>query len=83
VRFLEAPLAVLAHAPERHPRDPVAAYLRTLAPTGRITVANRLAAVARDLDAAPEDVPWHRLDYDVAVAIMDRMRARWHRRRST
>ncbi len=49
----------MAATPERHPRDPVAAYLRTLAPAGRVTVANRLAAVARELDAAPEDVPWH------------------------
>ncbi len=75
VQFLEAPLAALARSPERHPRDPVAAYLRTLAPSGRVTVANRLLAVARELGAAPEDVPWHRLDYDVAVALLDRMRA--------
>ena len=57
VKYLAAPLAVLAATPERHPRDPVAAYLRTLAPAGRVTVANRLAAVARELDAAPVASP--------------------------
>ncbi len=74
--FLPAPLAELALAPERHPRDPVAAYLRTLAPAGRVTVANRLRAVARALGLPPEAVPWHAVDYDVAATLVERLRAR-------
>jgi len=75
-RFLPAPLAELAAAPERHPRDPVAAYLRTLAPSGRVTVAQRLRAVARELGLPPEAVPWHAVDYDVGATLVERLRAR-------
>jgi len=74
--FLPATLAELAAAPDRHPRDPVAAYLRTLAPSGRATVSRRLVAVARELGLPPEEVPWHAIDYDVAATLVERMRVR-------
>jgi integrase/recombinase XerD len=67
------PFAALARRPQDHPAEPVAVYLAGLAPSGRVTVARRLVAVARLLELAPEDVPWSALRAPHIIAIRARL----------
>jgi len=70
---IPATFAVLARRPEAHPTDPVAVYLAGLAPSGRVTVARRLVAVARLLGVEPERVPWAALRSQHVIVIRARL----------
>ncbi len=72
---IPATFAALARRPEAHPTDPVAVYLAGLAPSGRVTVARRLVAVARLLGVAPERVPWAALRSQHVIVIRARLLA--------
>ncbi len=65
--------AALARRPQDHPADAVAVYLAGLAPSGRVTVARRLVAVARLLGLPPEQVPWAALRAPHLIAIRARL----------
>ncbi len=65
--------AAVARRPEDHPTDPVAVYLAGLAPSGRVTVARRLVAVARLLGIPPEQVPWGELRAQHLIIIRARL----------
>ncbi len=68
-----ATFAAIARGPEAHPTDPVAVYLAGLAPSGRVTVARRLVAVARLLGIPPEEVPWADLRAQHLIVIRARL----------
>jgi len=70
---IPATFAALARRPEAHPTDPVAVYLAGLAPSGRVTVARRLVAVARLLGVEPERVPWAELRSQHVIVIRARL----------
>ena len=72
-RATPATFAAVARRPQDHPTDPVAVYLAGLAPSGRVTVARRLVAVARLLAIPPEQVPWAELRAPHLIAIRARL----------
>lgn len=73
----EAPvndLIPITDAPPSLDRNPASVYLASLAPSGRRTMAGRLAMVARDLlGLDPRLVPWHQLRYQHLAAIRTRL----------
>jgi len=68
-------LIPISEAPLSPDRNPANVYLASLAPTGRRTMAGRLAMVARDIlgFADPQFVPWHELRYQHLAAIRTRL----------
>lgn len=56
-------------------REPAHVYLSSLAPSGRRTMASRLATVARDVLGIPDPrrVPWHQLRYQHVAAIRTKL----------
>lgn len=56
-------------------RDPAHVYLASLAPSGRRTMAGKLAMISREILGIhdPRLVPWHRLRYQHVAAIRTRL----------
>src|SRR6266511_2265680 len=54
-------------------RDPALAYLASLSPNGRRTMAERLRSVAGLVGAPPEAIAWHALRFVHVEAIRQRL----------
>lgn len=76
-RVESTPIDLSLDRPRRADEHPAAVYLARLAPGSRPSIKSSIETIARELGSTPEELEWHKLRYQHALALRARFAKRY------